>query len=340
MSYAFRRIPSASIAFVLILTCLLGCTGAVQADNQSPDLKGPRKSTHFDLGVDTAMVKTQTILFTNPDIASAKIGVLRRSELMVLVSREKWNGWYRVIQYSSGHQGWVVANRLHEPEYTKHRNPGLTLSSTPTSANTSPVMELNNDTDYNLYLHIDTLSEITIKPHTIKPLVVRAGIFSFNAAVPDHTPNFGYMAFLSGSKYPWRFYVSHTHEFSPQPLVTPQMIANYNIKIADVDAKKAEAKIEKKQIEDDRYALQKQGDVVKAEMDNIDAKRALLNRSDQKAVDDFNGLVVSSNNDSDFYQNARREFNAKVDTYNSLCDALSAEDQQLYTLEGAVNNPR
>lgn len=198
-------------------------------------------------------------------------------------------------------------------------------------------MEVKNDTDYDLYLHIDKLAEILIRPHTTKPLTVQSGTFHFNAAVSGYPPNFGYIAFFSGNEYPWRFFISHAHEHDQQSLVTPQMIADYNAKLADVNTKQAEIKIEKQQIDDARSALQKQDDKVKAESNDIDTRRVALDHSDEKAVADFNLLVVTENNDLDSYNKMNSDFNARIIAYNSYLDAWKAEKQQLDALGDTIN---
>ncbi len=333
MIHILKRIAITLSALVLV------CVSGVRADVTRHRLTG-QTNVSGDLGVDTATVKTQTALFANPDTASAKIGILHQSDLTVLVSREKWNGWYRIIQYSSGHQGWVLASKLFEPEYTKHRRPGSTLSNISTGTTDPPTMNIKNDLDVDLYLHIDKLAEVSISPHTVKSLTVQAGIFSFNAAAPNLLPDFGHMAFLNGTIYSWSFFIPSAHDSKKQSVVTPQMVADYNTKLADVNAKQAEIKIEKQQIDDARDNLHKQGDKAKAEADDIDARRIALDRTDEKAVDAFNLLVISANNDLNIYNKMKDDFNNRVDAYNSFLDALDAEKQQLASLERAVNAPR
>jgi hypothetical protein len=334
MFYLLRQ----SAIIIVISALLLICAGVTYAGVTKHFSK--EQNVPADLGVDTAVVKTPTSLFVDPDTASAKIGILRPNDLTVLVSRDIWNGWYRIIQYSSGHQGWVRANRLFPPIYTSHRKPGVTISAISTGTSDPPVMEVNNDSDIRLYLHVDKLAEMSVSPHTTQSLPVKAGIFSFNAAGPNVLPDFGFIAFLNGNKYPWRFFIRSAHTQKAQSIVTPQMISDYNIKLADVNAKQATVEIEKQQIDDARDALHKQGDKVKAEADDIDLKRASLDHSDEKSVSDFNSLVDTSNSDLDTYNKMKDDFNTRVVAYNSYLDTLNAEKQQLDALESAVNTPR
>lgn len=339
MPQTFQPTALALVVSISILTFVPSCTGQAQANKAKHGLRAQQKNIHVDPGVNTAIVKTQTALFVDPDVASAKIGILRPSDLTILVSREKWNGWLRVIQFSSGRQGWVKADRLFEPEYTKHRKQGLTLDSVSTGTSNSPVLEVDNDSDITLYLHVDKLAEMSVSPHTTRSLTVQAGIFSFNAAGPNVLPDFGYIAFLNGSKYPWHFFIRSAHTQKKQSIVTPQIIVDYNAKLADVNAKQAEIKIEKQQIDDARDTLNKLGDKAKMELDDVDTRRASLDHSDKKSVDDFNFSVVTANNDLDAYNKMKDDFNARVVAFNSYFDAWKIERQQLDALESAVNAP-
>lgn len=86
------------------LALLLACVGGIRADVTRHALKG-QKNVPIDLGVDTATVKTLTALYTNPDTSSAKIAVLRSSDLIVLVSREEWMVSGHSIQFGPSRVG-------------------------------------------------------------------------------------------------------------------------------------------------------------------------------------------------------------------------------------------
>lgn len=339
MLNTFRRISFASIGPVLILTGIFGCTGAVQANNK-PGLKRPQKIVHSDLGMDTAMVKTQTILFANPDINSAKVNALCRGELTVLVSRDVWNGWLSIVQVSSGRQGWVRLNRLFNPIYTAHRNPDVTLQSISTGTIDAPILEVNNDSDNILYLHIDKLAEISIASHTTRSIVVQAGIFSFNAASPNVLPDFGHMAFLPGSRYLDRYTTySAGHQKKPD-LATLNVIAEYKRLLPEVEAGQAEEDLARRQNAVDGDALTKQSIKSKTEYNNLEVQRIQLDRLNSKAVDDFNLLVAVANNDADTCQNMEGSYNAKVEAFNDYHAVLKVKWDRLIVLQDIVNAPQ
>lgn len=303
------------------------------------ETKKQQRTAPSDPGVDTATVKTQTALFVDPSIDAAKISVLYPGDRTVLVSRDTWNGWLRVIQISSGHQGWVRSNRL-VIYYTNHRKPDVAIDAVSLGTSDPPIIEVINDTDTNLYLHIDKLAEMSISPHATRSVTVQAGIFAFNASEPKRLPSFGSMAFLNGSKYTWRFFVGSVLEHNRQNVVTPTEVAEYRRLLADVETKTAESKIGKQQLDDDRAALHKQRDEVEGEVGDIDAKRPLLDHSDDKAVDDFNRLVESANNDAHAFKKMQEQFNAEVAAFNSHLDTLNAEQRQLVEREKAINAAR
>ena len=337
MSYIFSstKIAFALSSFVFLMCCL----NPAHANTQKSIHARQQSKPYVDLGVDTATVKTQTVLLSDPSITSTKIGVLRPGDLTVLVSRDIWNGWLRVIQYSSGRQGWVLVNRLLTPEYTKHRKPSMVLTGTALGTDVPPVIEVDNQSDVQLYLHVDKLAEMSVNPHSIKSFTVQAGLFPFNAAGANVLPDFGYIAFLNGTKYPWRFFTRPHHQHKQQTLVTSEIITKYNALSADVKAKRQEAAIEKKQVDDARIALDSQDDKVKSEFSDIETKRTSLDHSDDKAVNAFNNFVDTANSDLETDKGMKEAFNAKVDAYNSLISSLDVEQKQLDDLEESVNAP-
>ena len=299
--------------------------------------KDKTKSGHVDLGIDTARVKTQTVLFVSPDTSSAKISVLYADDLTVLVSRNVQNGWRNVIQYSSGRQGWVLSNRLFPPFYTKHPSPGTVLTGVPLGTTTPPIIEVTNDTDVNLYLHLENLAEVSVRPHQTKSLQVRAGIFSFNAAAPNVSPDFGHMAFLDGIRYTLHFSVRFTNQAKEKGTLSPALNSEYNALLASIKRQNSEVAIEKLQMDIDKLALNKQADDMKADFDNVDTNRPKIDPSDQNAIDAFNGLVVKANTDLDTHKQLLDQFNAKVDAYNSHLDALIAQQKRIHAIEQFVN---
>ena len=321
------------VSLLFVCASMTLCLNAVNA--AAP--KAKTKSGYVDPGIDTAMVKTQTTLFVNPNINSTKISALRPGDLTVLVSRDVQNGWRNVIQYSSGRQGWVRSSRLFLPSYTKHPSSGRVLSGVPLGTETPPVIEVINDTNVNLYLHLDNIAEVSVGPHQTKSLQVRAGIFSFNAAGPKVLPDFGHMAFLDGERYPWHFFIQSTSQAKEKGTLSPALNSEYNTLLASIKTQKAEIAIEKQQVDTDRLALNKQYDDTKVEFDNIDINRPKLDHSDENAVNTFNSLLDKANADLDTHKKLLDQFNAKVDACNSKIDALIAQQKRLDEIEQAVN---
>lgn len=341
VSRVLRRLNTYAASFlmsVLLLSC--GNHFACADGNNSGNKKQHQAATRPDPGVDTAMVKTQTALFADPSIGATKISTLHPGDLTVLVSRDLWDGWIRVIHYESGRQGWVRANRMFPPVYTHHKNPSKVLNGMPLGTSDPPVIEVQNDSDINLYLHLDKLAEVYVSPHTTRTVSVQAGIFAFNASGPKVLPDFGYMAFLPGNKYPWRFFIGSARQHRSQSVLTPALTAEYYTLLAEVKVEQDETKIERQQHDVDKAALEKQSEKVKAESDDIDAKRPLLDHSDGKAVDDFNRLVGSANDDSNTYKKMLEQFNAKVDAFNAHLATLNAKRQRLANIEEIVNAAR
>lgn len=321
------------VSLLFVCASMMICLNAVNA--AAP--KAKTKPAYVDPGIDTAMVKTQTNLFVNPDTNSAKISALRPGDLTVLVSRDVQNGWLNVIQFSSGRQGWVRSNRLFSPSYTKRPSSGTVLTGVSLGTETPPIIEVTNDTNVNLYLHLDNLAEVSVSPHQTKFLKVRAGIFSFNAAGPNLRPDFGHMAFLDGERYPWHFFVRAASHAKEKGTLSPALNSEYNALLAVVKNQNAEIAIEKQQLDVDRLAVHKQQDETNVELDYIDANQPKLDHSDENAVNAFNILVRKANADLQVHKELLNQFNAKIDAYNAHLSALDVQQHRLDEIKQSVN---
>ena len=328
------------MVIVPLLMSLWCCISFAQAGAKK--YVGTRRQTavHLDPGVDTAMVKTPTALFAEPSIDAVRVSILRHGDLTVLVSKDIWNGWFRVIQFDSGRQGWVRVNRMFPPIYTHHRAAGVILNGVSLGIGDPPIIEVHNESGTNLYLHLDKLAEIHVSPFTTKSVTVQAGIFAFNASGPKVLPDFGSMAFLPGTKYPWRFFIGSTYGLKKRDKVAPALIAEYNSLLRDVSTGEAATKIERSQSDVDKAALDQAGVKARAESDNLDATRPLLDHTSDRAISDFNRLVGSANDDANTYRKMLAQFNAEADAFNDHLATLNAKKHRLMEIEEVVNASR
>lgn len=287
-------------------------------------------------GVDTGIVKAATALFLEPNGTATKIGVLGKGDLLVLVSRDTSDGWLNVIQFSSGRQGWVKAERL-ITHYTQRRTSALELRGELLGSPDPPTVQITNDSDKSFYVHLGTLPEFQVKPHTTRNVTVSAGLLTFNAAAPNVLPVFGSNHFLNGTTYNWRFFIRrHASQRTPRP-VDPNLVAECKRLQAEVDTSAVEVKIEKRQIDADRSALEFQTQTWKRHSEEMEAHRQTLDRTDQSAVDAFNDLVRQVNKELEALQEAERRFDAEIEAYNTKLNALHSARQRLEKLSDAIN---
>jgi hypothetical protein len=287
-------------------------------------------------GVDTGVIKAATALFLEPNGTAAKIGALRKGDLMVLVARETTDGWLNVIQFSSGRQGWVKAERL-ITHYTRHRTSMLELRGELLGSLDPPTVEITNDSEKSFYVHLGALPEFNVKPHTTRKVAVSAGLLSFNAAAANVLPIFGSNHFVNGSTYTWRFFIRrHASQRTPRP-VDPNLVAECKRLQAEVDTSSVEVKIEKRQIDADRSALELQTQTWKRHSEEMEERRRTLDRTDQSAIDAFNELVKQVNKELDALQEAEQRFDAEIEAYNTKLNALINARQRLEKLSDTIN---
>ena len=253
----------------------------------------------------------------------------------VLVSRATTNGWLPVIRLSSGRQGWVRPERL-ALHYTSHPNPSVDLEAGATGTDDQPALSVENDTDKDLYLHVQGTPEVVISARTSRSLNVLPGVWNYNASAANVIPAFGNHAFIKGVDYSWSFTIVK-HATSEHHTVSPADQARLRVLQDDVDTREAEVKLLKAQLDDeDRYfdALKTK---LKASDDDLDAKRQTLDLTDQAAMDAFNSLVDAANGQRDSCNAARDKYNADVDAYNAKVDAMKAKRQELKGKADAIN---
>lgn len=326
---------------LLVLACgwFTPVTPAAGASKKPHSSGKSRASSPVDIGVDTGIVNSPTALFVQPDGSTAKIGSLRKGDLMVLVSREKTGDWLNVVQFSTGRQGWVKANRL-ITHYTRHPIPNLDLRSEFLNTTDPPSLQITNDSEKGLYLHLGTLPEIYVKPHVTQAVTVPPGFFHYNAAAADVLPKFGSSYFVNGTKYTWSFFIRPaTTRRTPRP-VDPALVAEGKRLQAEVDVTSAEVEVEKRQIDADEAALDLRIKSLKRRSTELENQRQTLDRTDQSAIDAFNEMVGSINSERASIQEAEKRLDAAIEAYNTKIAALRSARERLDKIADSINAPR
>lgn len=336
MSRRFRM-DAVRCAF-LFLIC---ASQVLRTESASAIIKAQRQTykharVPLDVGVDTGIVKRTTALFVDPTVASAKIGTIRKGDLIVLVSRKQSNKWLNVIQFKSGHQGWIKSEGV-IVHYTHHKAASLDFRVASMGTADSPDIKITNESNEGLYMHLGAMGEMYIAPRTTKAVTIPAGIYTYNVTAPNVLPLFGTRDFLAGSVYTWGFYITNVHQDTKRGTVSLSLVQENKKLQADVNKRVAEMKIEKQQIDADRDALEQRRSKWKSTSDEIEVKRQMLDHSDQVAIDDFNRLVDDSNIESALNQKAEQQLNAEVEAYNFNLHLMNVEQSRLEEIAKIVN---
>ena len=294
-------------------------------------------SVQVDPGVDTGIVKTVTALFREPNIRSTQIGTLHKGALTVLVSREKTNGWLNVIQYTSGHQGWVEARAL-VLHYTHHRSAETSLHRELMGTVAAPELNVVNAAGVGMFIHLDTTPETYIAPNMSKKIDVPTGVHTYNAAAPNVIPDFGSCDFLNGGRYSWTFTIAHARQ-SKTRIPVSQATINESKKLqVDVDARTLELRVEKQQIDTDRTVLRQQQSKWQSDSDALNALQQRLDRTSQEEINRYNGFVEALNNELTALREAERRFDAEVEAYNSNLNLVNRKKRRLQEIANLINS--
>jgi hypothetical protein len=289
-----------------------------------------------DAGVDTGIVNAPTALFQEPNGSSPKIGPLRKGDLTILASRQKSNGWLNVVQFSTGHQGWVKADRL-LIHYTARPASALDFRDELLGTTDLPSIAITNNSDKSLFVHLGTLPEVRVAPRATRTLTVPAGVYQYNAAAAQVLPAFGSKHLLTGSRYTWTFHIGRAGGTRRQRPVSPSLIAESKHLQAEVDSATAEVRVEKQQIAADQMALDLQVQAWKRHSEEIEAKRQTLDRTDQAALDAFNQLVDSANDELAAIREAEKRLDEAIEACNTKVDALNRAQERLRQIADSIN---
>lgn len=289
-----------------------------------------------DPGVDVGIVQRATALFEDPDPNSEKIGPLKPGEWTILVSRQVTNDWLNVIQLSSGRQGWVLSDRI-RIRYTQHPNEGVDLQTQATGTDAPPVIDVQNNSDSLMYLHIEGEPEISIGQHGEQDVSVAPGVWTYNASAAGVIPLFGNKAFVTGDRYTWSFWIGNQGGRNSSNAVDPSLKAEAQQLQTEITSENASLKVTRQLLDAEQTALNSQDSKVQSDQADVDTKRQSLDQTDQSAVDEFNSEVDSVNAELDAYQTALQRYNEDVAAYNARLDSLNALQDRLERIADTIN---
>jgi hypothetical protein len=328
-SHCFTLLACASLVWQVPVTA---------AERRAAGKPSSRAASQPDLGADTAIVKTPTALFIEPNTASAKIASLSAGDLTILVSRTNAYGWYNVVQFSSGRQGWVKAERV-IVRLTRHPRPNVDLRAELLGTSESPEVAIVNKSGKGLYLHLGSTPEVHVPPYSTKTITVPAGVYSYNIAAANVIPLFGSKALINGERYTWSYSIVAGKSTAPGKTrrVDPLLAAEVKTLQREVDIALAEVEAQKRYLDVDRAALKRQQEAYERDRETLESRRRALDRTDERAVDEFNRLVDATNRKLDDLERAEARFEASIKAYNTKVNSVNAMQDRLSALADRIN---
>lgn len=325
-----KRISYACIVFMLIVNSVFGA--------QNVDKRSINKQIEFlKNGLDSGIVLQNTYIFSDYRELTSKIGVAKKSDIVVIVSRESKDGWINIIQYETGRQGWIKESRL-SVKYSKGRSDKLNFNAEYLETVDNPKIVITNDSNEGLYFHLGSNSELYIGAHKQESIVVTPGIYSYNVAAPQILPLFGTRSLLPGYKYAWSFYIGKTGQSKKAKQVDPKLLEENNKLLSDRKDLILSLEKLKRELQADKLSLSEMEVKLNSDSATIEAIKKSIDDSTKEEIDKYNELIKSYNELLETYKSVGKAYNDKVLDYNTMVDALKKIKDRLAQISNTVKS--
>ena len=153
---------------------------------------------------------TSTVNFRSEPNTNCKIlGSLQRGEALFVISTEKINGFYQVLNIATNKEGYVHGNFVQLDKVLPKNDEGI-FTPLGKSANYKPSIKIYNNTSLTLTLKLNDLT-YSFTPHQRRSLTLSPGTYSYRASAPGVIPDYGTESMQSNYEYEWEFYISTTY---------------------------------------------------------------------------------------------------------------------------------
>jgi len=154
------------------------------------------------LGYITKQVNFRTEANTNCKV----INSLPRGTALFVVSKEKVNGFYQVLNIETNKEGFVHSSFV-QLDRMLPKNEGGIFTPVGKTNSTKPTMNIYNNTSLTLTLKMNDQLH-SFSPQQRKVLTLNSGSYSYRASAPGVIPDYGNEIIKSNYEYEWRFYIS------------------------------------------------------------------------------------------------------------------------------------
>ena len=150
---------------------------------------------------------SKTVNFrTQPNTNCTIINSLPRGTALFVISKEKSNGFYQVINIETNKEGYIHSSfvQLDKPLPKNEQGIFTPVGKTNTS---SPIIKIHNNTSKTLTLKLND-KLYTFSPNQRRTLTLSSGSYSYRASAPGVIPDYGTEVMQSNYEYEWSFYIS------------------------------------------------------------------------------------------------------------------------------------
>lgn len=150
---------------------------------------------------------TSTVNFrSQPSSKGTLIASLKGGTALFVVSTEKQNGYYQVLNIETNKEGFVHSNYVQLQERLKENEEGI-FTPTGKTSKSNPTVSIHNNTSKHLTLKLNDES-YSFSPNQRREIVLKPGSYSYRASAPGVIPDFGSEYLQSNYDYEWSFYIT------------------------------------------------------------------------------------------------------------------------------------
>jgi len=154
------------------------------------------------LGFVTKQVNFRTEANTNCTV----ISTLQRGTALFIISKEKINGFYQVLNIETNEEGFVHTNFVQLDKVLPKNEDGIFTPIGKTNS-TKPIIKIHNNTSLSLTLKLNN-ELYAFSAQERKTLTLSSGSYKYRASAPGVLPDYGTENMQSNYEYEWSFYVS------------------------------------------------------------------------------------------------------------------------------------
>lgn len=153
---------------------------------------------------------TTTVNFRSEANTSCQIlRSLQRGNALFVISKDKVNGFYHVLDIETNKEGYVHGNYVQLDKALPKNEQGI-FTPTGKTSEYKPVVKIYNNTSETLTLKLND-ELYTFSPHQRRSLTLSPGSYSYRASAPGVLPDYGTESMQSNYEYEWEFYISTTY---------------------------------------------------------------------------------------------------------------------------------